>query len=94
MNEVVECSTGALHLLARDSYNRLIMRQLNVIPMFVQVSQPCCVLHVECHPGLNVVFFSPVPLAPVLSTRGHSACGCGGAERDGRRPRGCRTGGT
>lgn len=38
MNEVVECSTAALHLLARDPYNRLIMRQLNVIPMFVQVS--------------------------------------------------------
>ena len=37
MNEVVECSTAALHLLARDPYNRLIMRQLNVIPMFVQV---------------------------------------------------------
>ena len=50
MNEVVECSTGALHLLARDSYNRLIMRQLNVIPMFVQVSRPCCVLHVERRP--------------------------------------------
>lgn len=37
MNEVVECSTAALHLLAKDPYNRLIMRQLNVIPMFVQV---------------------------------------------------------
>ena len=37
MGEVVECSTAALHLLARDSYNRIIMRQLNIIPTFVQV---------------------------------------------------------
>lgn len=44
MDEVVECSTGALHLLARDAYNRLIMRQLNVIPMFVQV-----IWALECH---------------------------------------------
>jgi catenin beta 1 len=37
MNQVVDCSTTALHLLARDEYNRLIMRQLNVIPTFVQL---------------------------------------------------------
>ena len=38
MDEVVDCSTAALHLMARDPYNRLIMRQLNVIPTFIQVS--------------------------------------------------------
>lgn len=43
MNEVVECSTTALHLLARNQLNRIIMRQLNVIPTFVQVK-----LSTEC----------------------------------------------
>lgn len=37
MDEVVESSCSALHLMAKDPYNRLIMRQLNVIPTFVQV---------------------------------------------------------
>lgn len=38
MDEVVEVSVGALHLLARDQGNRAIMRQLNCIPLFVKVS--------------------------------------------------------
>ena len=44
MDEVVDCSTAALHLMARDPYNRLIMRQLNVIPTFVQVGEHMHVL--------------------------------------------------
>ena len=38
IDEVVEVSVGALHLLARDQANRAIMRQLNCIPLFVKVS--------------------------------------------------------
>ena len=38
MDEVVEVSVGALHLLARDPANRVVMRQLNCIPLFVKVS--------------------------------------------------------
>ena len=38
MDEVVEVSVGALHLLARDQANHAIMRQLNCIPLFVKVS--------------------------------------------------------
>lgn len=38
MDEVVEVSVGSLHLLARDPANRVVMRQLNCIPLFVQVS--------------------------------------------------------
>ena len=37
MDEIVEVSVGALHLLARDPNNRAVMRQLNSIPLFVQV---------------------------------------------------------
>ncbi len=38
MDEIVEVSVGALHLLARDPGNRVLMRQLNCIPLFVQVA--------------------------------------------------------
>ena len=41
MDEVVEVSVGSLHLLARDPANRVVMRQLNCIPLFVQVSSGC-----------------------------------------------------
>lgn len=37
MDEVVEVSVGALHLLARSPENRQTMRQLNTIRLFVQV---------------------------------------------------------
>ena len=54
MDEVVDCSTAALHLMARDPYNRLIMRQLNVIPTFIQVSS---LAHIT-HAMLFLLFFS------------------------------------
>lgn len=38
MEEIVEGSVGALHILARESHNRAIIRSQNVIPIFVQVS--------------------------------------------------------
>lgn len=38
MEEIVEGTVGALHILARESHNRAIIRGLNVIPIFVQVS--------------------------------------------------------
>lgn len=37
MEEIVEGSVGALHILARESNNRMIIRAQNVIPIFVQV---------------------------------------------------------
>lgn len=37
MEEIVEGSVGALHILARESHNRAIIRSQNVIPIFVQV---------------------------------------------------------
>lgn len=37
MDEVVEVSVGALHLLARSPENRQTMRKLNTIKLFVQV---------------------------------------------------------
>lgn len=37
MEEIVEGSTGALHILARDPMNRMEIFRLNTIPLFVQV---------------------------------------------------------
>ncbi|CAG9783595.1 unnamed protein product [Diatraea saccharalis] len=37
MEEIVEGAVGALHILARDSVNKQLIRQQNVIPIFVQL---------------------------------------------------------
>ena len=37
MEELVEGTVGALHILARDIHNRVVIRSLNCIPLFVQV---------------------------------------------------------
>lgn len=37
MEEIVEGTVGALHILARDPHNRLVIRQGGVIPIFVQL---------------------------------------------------------
>ncbi|XP_048416533.1 junction plakoglobin-like [Stegostoma tigrinum] len=37
MDEIVEGCTGALHILARDSNNRIDITRLNTIPLFVQL---------------------------------------------------------
>ena len=39
MEEIVEGCTGALHILARDVHNRIVIRGLNTIPLFVQVGE-------------------------------------------------------
>lgn len=35
MEEIVEGTVGALHILARDSHNKVLIRQQEVIPVFV-----------------------------------------------------------
>jgi catenin beta 1 len=47
MEEIVEGTVGALHILARESNNRAIIRGLLVIPIFVQVGlhAACSLLH-------------------------------------------------
>lgn len=37
MEEIVEGTVGALHILARESLNKALIRQQNVIPIFVQL---------------------------------------------------------
>lgn len=37
MEEIVEGAVGALHILARESHNRTIIRSQHVIPIFVQL---------------------------------------------------------
>lgn len=66
MEEIVEGTVGALHILARESHNRVIIRSQNVIPIFVQV---VCftllftiLLFLLCCPlmCLNSLFFSVI----------------------------------
>lgn len=37
MEEIVEGTVGALHILARESHNRALIRQQAVIPIFVRL---------------------------------------------------------
>lgn len=37
MEEIIEGTVGALHTLARDSYNKILIRQQGVIPLFVSL---------------------------------------------------------
>lgn len=37
MEEIVEGTVGALHILSKDIHNRALIRTLNVIPVFVQL---------------------------------------------------------
>lgn len=37
MEEIVDGTVGALHILAREIHNRAVIRSLNCIPLFIQV---------------------------------------------------------
>lgn len=37
MEEIIEGTVGALHVLARDPHNKILIRQQEVIPIFVQL---------------------------------------------------------
>jgi catenin beta 1 len=54
MEEIVEGTVGALHILARESHNRAIIRGLLVIPIFVQVCVKHCVHYFNM--ALHMVF--------------------------------------
>ena len=38
MDEIADMCVGSLHLMARDPNNRMVLKQLNSIPLFIQVS--------------------------------------------------------
>lgn len=38
MDDIVEGTVGALHILSREAHNRAVIRSLHCIPLFVQVS--------------------------------------------------------
>jgi catenin beta 1 len=40
MDEIVDMCVGSFHLMARDPNNRVVLKQLNSIPLFIQVRQP------------------------------------------------------
>ncbi|ROL42052.1 Catenin beta-1 [Anabarilius grahami] len=48
MEEIVEGCTGALHILARDIHNRIVIRGLNTIPLFVQWGTKVYRIHGKC----------------------------------------------
>ena len=48
MEDIVEGTVGALHILSREPNNRAVIRSLNVIPLFVQVSLRPCIGDVWC----------------------------------------------
>lgn len=92
MEEIVEGCTGALHILARDVHNRIVIRGLNTIPLFVQVKEKnltfekkwrcfqiiCRHQRTYLSASLTKRVFFLLPAA-VLAHREHPACG-------GRRP--------
>ena len=55
MEEIVEGTVGALHILAREGHNRAVIRGLNCIPLFVQVSKKNrnCILCLDISPSLG-----------------------------------------
>lgn len=52
MEEIVEGSTGALHILARDPVNRAEIANLQTIPLFVQVTEETEALMLPCPSNL------------------------------------------
>lgn len=57
MEEIVEGCTGALHILARDVHNRIVIRGLNTIPLFVQVSKSSRKCYSTCQKNGSYVAF-------------------------------------
>lgn len=49
MDEIIEGAVGALHILARDPQNRLIIRSHHCIPIIVQV-HIICIMHSSSYP--------------------------------------------
>lgn len=58
MDEIIEGAVGALHILARDPQNRLIIRSHHCIPIIIQVS-----IYTFC-----ILVPIPVYLIPILSS--------------------------
>lgn len=61
MEEIVEGTVGALHILARESHNRAVIRGLSVIPIFVQVLS--CY---ELMPHLPIFIFTDFIYATII----------------------------
>ena len=55
MEEIVEGTVGALHILAREAHNRAVIRGLNCIPLFVQVITTISV-HLFYYPVNHYIF--------------------------------------
>ena len=68
MEDILEACVSALHIIAKDQHNRVAIRDLDCIPLFVRVSR--------CGADPCVSMPSCVTLvAPLTVQRCHSACG-------------------
>jgi catenin beta 1 len=56
MEEIVEGTVGALHILAKEEYNRQLIRQQNVIPIFVQLLFYNDIENIQVRPIPNRIF--------------------------------------
>lgn len=65
MEEIVEGSTGALHILARDPVNRAEIANLQTIPLFVQVIRETEAVTLPCR-DYYVMFVFTNFLPPLL----------------------------
>lgn len=64
MEDIVEGTVGALHILAREGHNRAVIRGLSCIPLFVQVNRTSYGFQVisfsnNFSSSLLLTFFSP-----------------------------------
>ena len=64
MEEIVEGTTGTLHILARDPHSRSVIRNLNTIPLFVQLlySQVILFVHFSIWPYVGASLMQTSPL--------------------------------
>lgn len=62
MEEIVEGTVGALHILARESHNRALIRQQLVIPIFVRL----LFNEIENIQVIRIIFFQILQLTNVF----------------------------
>jgi hypothetical protein len=84
MEEIVEGTVGALHILSKDEYNRQLIRQQNVIPVFVQL------LFYNDIENIQVRIYFHLLLLMFVNCKFFLASRCWSFVRIGRRQRRCR----
>ena len=66
MEEIVEGTVGALHILAREAHNRSIIRGLNCIPTFVQVIASTFLIPIFFYIFTSLISYTIYPQQQIL----------------------------